>query len=303
MDGLLPLFKEKGMTSHDCVMKIRRIFETKRVGHTGTLDPDVEGVLPICLGKATKAADYITLLPKQYEAEITLGFATDTEDASGIITSSKAVKEDIDASSIQKVLEGFQGRQQQVPPMYSALKVKGRKLYEYAREGIEVKREPRPIEVYDISYLEESLKVKERLVTFRFKVSCSKGTYIRTLSVDIGKRLGYPAHMSDLIRTSSGPFQLTHCVTLAELNQLKEFGELERAVIPIAEALSYLPYIEIGEELAEKVKNGAVLPAFPEVKEPMFMILYNKKALAVYEEHPNKPGRIKPKTMLISESS
>ena len=208
MDGILLINKEKNMTSHDVVNKVRRVFQTKKVGHCGTLDPDATGVLVLCVGKATKALQFLTSEEKQYIATLTLGTSTDTYDASGVVLEEK---EFTGVQNVEEVLNSFIGKQKQVPPIYSAIKVNGKKLYEYARNNQEVHIEPRDIEILDI----ELLEVKDN--TIQFKVDCSKGTYIRSLCVDIAKKLGYPGHMSDLIRSRSGAFKLEDCYTLEQL--------------------------------------------------------------------------------------
>ncbi|WP_158737733.1 tRNA pseudouridine(55) synthase TruB [Alteribacillus sp. YIM 98480] len=301
LNGIVPLYKRKGMTSHDCVTKLRRMYETKKVGHTGTLDPDVEGVLPICIGKATKISEYITSLQKQYEAEITLGYSTTTEDASGDIVEKKPVNSLMDKDEIEKALHQFYGKQQQTPPIYSAVKVKGKKLYEYAREGIEVERPSKTIEIYDLTLDSESIEQSGQNVSFRFTVTCSKGTYIRTLAADIGKYLGYPAHMSYLKRTKSGPFSSQECYTLEELNEKKERGMLDETIAPMSKALQHVEHIEVDEITAQKILNGSVLPKSIKTNDSIFLLIYKGESLAIYQDHPKKPGLIKPKTMLKSK--
>ncbi len=200
VNGVLPLHKPVGMTSHDCVMKIRKLLKTKKVGHTGTLDPEVSGVLPICVGRATKIVEYVTDKSKTYDAEITLGFSTSTEDQTGETVSVKPVKEPLKEADIKAVLDELKGPQEQVPPMYSAVKVNGKKLYEYARAGIEVERPKRNITIEDIA-LTSPVTYKEDTASFRFTVTCSKGTYVRTLAVTIGENSAIPR----ICRISSAP--------------------------------------------------------------------------------------------------
>ncbi len=191
MEGILPLYKPAGMTSHDCVFRLRKILKTKKVGHTGTLDPDVTGVLPICIGKATKVAEYITDAGKTYEGEVTIGFSTTTEDASGEIVETKKVNRTIQREEILQILQSLTGEIKQTPPMFSAVKVSGTRLYEYARKGIEVERPTRVVTIYSIDLLDDRDVFKgDETISFRFRVSCSKGTYIRTLAVTIGQILG-----------------------------------------------------------------------------------------------------------------
>ncbi|HZG72243.1 MAG TPA: tRNA pseudouridine(55) synthase TruB, partial [Chondromyces sp.] len=203
MNGILPLWKERGMTSHDCVFRIRKILRTKKVGHTGTLDPDVDGVLPICIGRATKLSDYIMNAGKTYEGEVTIGYSTTTEDASGDTVEQQTVDRSFTRADILSVLASLTGEISQTPPMYSAVKVKGKKLYEYARQGIEVERPSRTVTIHELELLDERELFEGETITFSFRAVCSKGTYIRTLAVMIGERLGFPAHMSRLTRTAS----------------------------------------------------------------------------------------------------
>ncbi|MFZ4454197.1 tRNA pseudouridine(55) synthase TruB [Salibacterium aidingense] len=295
-DAIIPFYKYKGVTSHDCVDEIRRIFHIKKAGHTGTLDPDVEGVLPICTGKATKIADYISAYPKQYEAEITLGYSTDTEDAGGKITETGKITRPLEEKEIRQAVERFQGRQVQKPPMYSAVKIHGKKLYEYAREGKTVERPGKDIEIFHIQLVPDTLKQEADTVSFRIRVTCSKGTFVRTLAVDIGRKLGFPAHMSDLIRTKSGPFAVEDSYTLDELK--KQEAALDKAGFSIEYALAELPRVRVPEDTAERIIHGSVLRKEKGATRSPFVFLYKDKALAVYQHHPEKAGLIKPKTML-----
>ncbi len=215
-NGILILHKPRGMTSHDCVMKIRRLFQTKKVGHTGTLDPDVNGVLPICIGKATKVVEYMSGYSKEYSGEVTIGYSTTTEDKSGEQVEVKKVTDRWSKDELLQVLDSFKGTITQIPPMYSAVKINGKKLYEYARAGQTVERPERRVTIHSLQLLSD-ISYKEDTASFAFNVHCSKGTYVRTLAVDIGQKLGYPAHMSDLVRTASGPYSLQDSITFEEL--------------------------------------------------------------------------------------
>lgn len=210
MDGILLINKTTGMTSHDVVMKIRKLLKTKKVGHCGTLDPDATGVLVICVNKATKAIQFLTADSKEYIATLSLGKSTDTYDASGKVLKEKEFN---GIKNLEEVLNSFVGKQKQLPPIYSAIKVNGKKLYEYARENKEVEIKPRDIEIKEI----ELLKVEDNEITFR--VLCSKGTYVRSLCVDIANKLGYPGHMKSLMRSQSGDFKLEDCFTLEDVEQ------------------------------------------------------------------------------------
>jgi len=275
----------------------------KKVGHTGTLDPDVSGVLPICLGRATKIVEYITAANKTYEGEVTIGFSTTTEDSSGEKVEEKSVNKDITKDEVLKVFRSLTGEIIQTPPMYSAVKVNGKRLYEYARQGMVIERPSRKITIHKLELLSD-IKKDNGTISFRFRVTCSKGTYVRTLAVQIGEQLGYPSHMSDLKRTSSGEYTLDQCITLDELESLVQKGNIEEHLLSIETALSHLRKILINDKVAEKVKNGAVLPLPQElsdiqVEEPI-VTQCNGEILAIYQRHPDKPQLIKPIKVLVN---
>lgn len=291
MNGILPLWKEKGMTSHDCVFKVRKILKTKKVGHTGTLDPDVEGVLPLCIGTATRLAEYITDSGKIYEAEITLGTATETEDASGAVIASKMIEKPVTEKELEFVLSQLTGDIQQIPPMYSAVKVNGKKLYEYARAGQVIERPSRVVSIYKMERI-SAIEQDQETARFSIRVSCGKGTYIRTLAVMIGEKLGYPAHMSKLVRTHSGGFGAEECVSLSELAE----RPVDNVLKPVEVAVSHLPKWEVNDTVAVMIKNGAVLPVpenWPEGKTEA-AVFFRGELLAIYTLHPEKTGKIKP---------
>ncbi|MBB4823886.1 tRNA pseudouridine55 synthase [Sporosarcina luteola] len=298
MDGILPLWKEKGMTSHDCVFKLRKILGMKRIGHTGTLDPNVEGVLPICIGQATKVAEYITDAGKEYIAAVTIGSSTETEDADGDKVLIDSSFKSIPRSLIVQALQQLTGEIIQVPPMYSAVKVNGRKLYEYARKGLEVERPQRKITIYEIELLDEREQFEGEEITFAIRVACGKGTYIRTLAVQIGELLGYPAHMSSLVRTISGRFTKADCLTLDNTREHFEQGTLNASIRPLEDALAEFPYVETDADLIGKIVNGQVLPrnALLEIHERI-VFTYEGRAAAVYKNHPTKAGLMKPEKM------
>lgn len=237
MDGILAVWKPEGWTSHDVVAKVRRIVKMKRIGHTGTLDPMVTGVLPLCLGRATRVVEYVQERPKSYEAVLQLGIATDTEDLTGTVIESQAtvhVTEDV----VRETLKQFTGEIEQVPPMYSAVKVDGKRLYELAREGKTVERKSRKVTIHEIELIDSQLHLDQPKITF--SVVCSKGTYIRTLCVDIGKALGVPATMAHLTRTMSGGITKESCLTLEQIEQLQLDGELHQHLIPADQAITHL---------------------------------------------------------------
>ena len=296
MDGILPLWKEKGMTSFDCVFKVRRLLQTKKVGHSGTLDPEVDGVLPICVGKATKVVEYLLESNKVYQGEIFLGIATETEDAHGKIVKQEAIMTPFTTEEIDAMMETFKGEIIQIPPMYSAVKVNGKRLYEYARKGETVERPERKVKIYEFKrtstpiYDEDSKTQK-----WTFEVSCSKGTYVRTLAVDLGEKLGVPAHMSQLTRIKSGPFVSEQCVTLSQLEAFVEQNQAQSVLRPLEEVFETYPRVDVPEEFITKVKNGAILTTaeLPQVIEPSTFYIEDE-LIALYGPHPEKKGLLKP---------
>lgn len=249
MDGVIVIRKEKGFTSHDVVAKLRGILHMKKIGHTGTLDPDAEGVLPVALGKATRLVDMITDKEKTYEAVMRLGVVTDTQDMSGTVLSQT---EDISVTEeeLRTVIGSFVGDYMQVPPMYSALKVNGKKLYELAREGKTVERKARPVHFYEIEILDINLPL------VRFCVTCSKGTYIRTLCHDIGEKLGCGAAMETLLRTKVGRFTLDDAITLVQAEEAVQAGEIESKVAGIEQILAEYPRVCCTEAGDRLLANG-----------------------------------------------
>lgn len=249
--GVINIYKEQGFTSHDVVAKLRGIVGQKKIGHTGTLDPDAVGVLPVCLGKATKLCDMLTDRDKTYEAVLLLGRTTDTQDVTGETIkecNAAGLKEDQTAECIG----GFVGGYAQIPPMYSALKVNGKKLYELAREGKTVERKPRNVTIYNIRILEMDLP------RVRMEVSCSKGTYIRTLCHDIGEKLAVGGCMESLKRTKAGPFEIKDSLTLGQVEALKASGRLPEAVTAIDAMFSEYQKVFLKKEKAPLGYNGNV---------------------------------------------
>lgn len=246
--GIINVYKEKGFTSHDVVAKLRGICKQKKIGHTGTLDPEAVGVLPVCLGSATKLCDMLTDKTKEYVAVLKLGVVTDTQDLTGTILEEHPVT--VTEEQIREVIFSFQGDQLQIPPMYSALKVNGKKLYELAREGKEVERAARPITIHEIEIL------KEELPEITIRVSCSKGTYIRTLCHDIGQALLCGGAMASLTRIRVGSFQIGQAYLLAKLQQLSDEGRLSEAVLPVEEVFSHLPVMHVEEAGMKALLNG-----------------------------------------------
>lgn len=250
MDGLINVYKEKGYTSHDVVAKLRGILHQKKIGHTGTLDPDATGVLPVCLGKATKVCELLAGKEKCYQAVLKLGITTDTQDLSGAVIKQSPVSPD--EGAIRDAVLSFAGDYDQIPPMYSALKVNGKKLYELAREGKEVERKARRVQIHDIAI--RSIDAKEGQVVM--EVSCSKGTYIRTLCHDIGEKLGCGGAMAELVRTSVGIFRIQEAHTLAEIEQSVQNDTIGQYIMPIDALFESLPRIVIDKKYEKLVYNG-----------------------------------------------
>ena len=290
MNGIINLRKEAGMTSHDAVFKLRKILKTKKIGHGGTLDPDVVGVLPIAVGKATRLVEFMQEEGKVYEGEITLGCSTTTEDASGDILEWTPVTELLEEALIDEAMESMIGEICQIPPMYSAVKVNGRKLYEYARAGQEVERPERQVTIYSfertspISYEDEEAR-------FRFRVKCSKGTYVRTLSVDLGAKLGFASHMSKLTRTSSAGMSLDDALTLdeiAERVEVEDFSFLQ----PLELGIGDLVKIDLTKDQAEDVRFGQFIDV--NSNETQVAGFFQGKLLAILEKRDEeyKPRKV-----------
>ena len=259
-DGILIIDKPAGITSHDVVARVRRIVKMKRIGHTGTLDPFATGVMVILVGKATRLAQFLDKDAKEYEAVVQFGFETDTGDLTGlrIADCGLRIKENLQSlnfDGIERVLENFRGEVEQTPPMYSAKKIAGKKLYELARKGIEIERKPVKVTIYKL----EILNLKPETWNLKLKVVCSAGTYIRTLAQDIGRKLGVGAHLAELKRTRAGKFEISKAVTLEELEKIVAAEKLSEILISMNEAVSHLPEIKLSAEEINKTKNGIKL--------------------------------------------
>lgn len=250
MDGIVNVYKECGFTSHDVVAKLRGIFHMKKIGHTGTLDPDAMGVLPVCVGKATKVCSLLTDQDKTYQAGVRLGVSTDTQDLTGTIINTCQV--DVTEEQIREVLDKFVGEIQQIPPMYSAVKVNGKRMYELARQGKEVERKPRKITIHNIQIESMDLLKNE----FSIEVTCSKGTYIRTLCHDIGEQLGCGAAMKSLVRTRVGNFLLEEAQTLAEIERAVQKKEVDKLFSPIDSLFLSYPRCEVASDALSLLQNG-----------------------------------------------
>lgn len=248
MDGILNVLKPAGMTSFDVVGYLRSVLKIKKIGHTGTLDPAAVGVLPVCTGKATKAIEFLMDKDKVYRAELTLGVSTDTQDSTGEIISTKDV--DVTPDEISKAINSFCGKYRQLPPMYSAVKVNGRRLYDLAREGLEAERNEREVEIYFI----DILSIRNNRVIF--DVGCSKGTYIRTLCSDIGEKLGCGGHMSFLVRTKAGQFSLKDSLTLEDIAAFSVEKVLDKRVIGIDKVFEDMSEIVLKPAEEKRLVNG-----------------------------------------------
>ena len=252
VNGIINVYKEKGYTSFDVVAKLRGILKIKKIGHTGTLDPDAEGVLPVCIGNATKLCDFLMEKQKEYEAELILGKSTDTQDMSGEVLNESDNYKNLTEDVIIDTIRSFVGEIYQTPPMYSALKVNGQKLCDLARKGITVERKKRKITIFDI----EILKIDLPKVNIRVK--CSKGTYIRTLCNDIGEKLGTYGCMGYLLRTGSGQFLLEDSVKLMEIEKMRDENSLDKIIIKTENVLDYKK-ITVKMEFDKMLLNGNVL--------------------------------------------
>ena len=249
LHGILNVYKEKGYTSHDVVAKLRGIVGQKKIGHTGTLDPDAEGVLPVCLGKATKVCDLLTDKDKTYRAVLLLGKTTDTQDLTGEVLNESDTSF-LNEKEVETAIQGFVGEYRQIPPMYSALKVNGKKLYELAREGKVIERKARTV------YIREIRILSIELPRVTMEVTCSKGTYIRTLCQDIGEKLGVGGCMESLLRTQVGRFSLEDSKTLQNIQELKENGSLEQILIPVDSLFEDYRRVQVDKKQEPLLYNG-----------------------------------------------
>lgn len=250
--GILNIYKEKGWTSFDVVAKIRRLVGIKKVGHTGTLDPEAEGVLPICIGKATKVVELLSDKDKTYTATCRLGIETDTQDHTGVVL--KEMPVDMTEEEISNALISFIGNIEQVPPMYSALKVNGKKLYQLAREGKVVERKARPVSIKDI----QIHKITGSLV--EFSVTCSKGTYVRTICHDLGNKLGCGGHMTSLVRDMVEPFHKEDAMTISQLEMIIDSGKLMDVLMPVDGLFQALDSIIVHMKYNKQLFNGNKIP-------------------------------------------
>ncbi|MGT2929598.1 tRNA pseudouridine(55) synthase TruB [Streptococcus dentasini] len=292
ISGIINLKKEAGMTSHDAVFKLRKILGEKKIGHGGTLDPDVTGVLPIAVGKATRMIEYMTEAGKVYEGEITLGYSTTTEDASGELISRTPVPQYLTAEEVDRAMTAFVGQIEQIPPMYSAVKIAGRKLYEYARAGETVERPKRQVTIRE--FIRTSpLFFEDELCRFSFRVTCSKGTYVRTLAVDLGGHLGYASHMSGLQRTASAGLRLDTALSLAEIAN-KVVAKDDSFLLPIEYGVTDLPRVDVSEDAKKAIAVGRFIPL--ERQEEILAAFHEGHLIAILEK---RRASYKPRKVLI----
>lgn len=311
VNGILVLDKPTGISSNAALQKIKRLYQAQKAGHTGSLDPLATGVLPICLGEATKVSHYLLDADKRYRATCLLGAVSTTGDSDGDIMDHKPVP-DLNKSEILSLLASFEGQCDQTPPMFSALKHNGRPLYEYARKGIEIERKSRCITLFQIKLLDFSIadKDSDAPAFIEIEVHCSKGTYIRTLCEDIGKAIGCGAYISALRRIDSGPFSLAQAITIEELyeqfnpddvlNETQQ-KQMDQLLLPVETAIEQLPAVSLNEEQFERIQHGMTLEITPSVlaleNSENYRLYFNNTliALAVLD----KNGHLKPKRLLF----
>lgn len=272
-NGIINVYKEAGFTSHDVVAKLRGILKQKKIGHTGTLDPDAVGVLPVCLGSGTKLCDMLTDKSKEYRAELLLGKVTDTQDISGKVLSEKEV--DVTDLQVRSAIHSFVGDYEQIPPMYSAVKVDGKKLYQLAREGKEIERKARPVQIEYINI--DKIELPTAVIT----VGCSKGTYIRTLCHDIGQKLGCGAVMTHLERIRAGEFRVEKALTLSRIEKEVRDGRIEDHILPVEAVFMDYPSVIVQAEFRKLIDNGNSFYADMAVDE---ILRRDKEAVRVYNE-------------------
>jgi tRNA pseudouridine55 synthase len=295
VSGILVVNKEAGMTSHQVVNKVRKLTGIRKIGHAGTLDPEVTGVLPLCLGQATRLIEFIQEQPKRYRAQATFGYSTTTQDATGEIVT-KGTVQHLTMELVQEALSQLQGTILQTPPAYSALKVNGKRAYELARSGETVTLQARTVTIYEIRLL--SFEKGEDLANVEFDVTCSKGTYVRTLCHDLGVMLNCPAHMSKLVRTQSGPYTLQDAMTLAEIEMTIRERSLACMLNPPISALPHLPAWRVDMTLAKRIRSGQSISLSPLGLQAYWnpgtkikVITDEQELLAIYHVSRNTTGR------------
>lgn len=297
MDGILNIYKEKGYTSFDVVAKLRGILHQKKIGHTGTLDPMAEGVLLVCLGRATKLVDMMTSKDKEYTAVMRLGITTDTEDITGNVISKEAVPDSLATEAVEKAVMSFVCEYDQLPPMYSAIKKDGKKLYEYAREGIEVERQKRPVKIYSIDIISVDKP------DIKFNVRCSKGTYIRSLCRDIGESIGCGGVLTELTRNDVNGYALDTALTLSQVQELADKGELDGHIIAMEDMLKHYDRLDVRNVAQKLLKNGNKLDGrsfvqnVDKITGSIYRVYCDNEFVALYEA--DEAGIFKPYKMFL----
>jgi len=286
ISGILLMDKPAGFTSHDVVAKLRGILHMRKIGHGGTLDPLATGVLPVFLGSATKAADFAATQDKTYVAGFMLGFSTDTQDIDGAVLQTS--RKNVSQTEIEKTLRQFLGKQRQIPPMYSAIKINGKKLYELARQGKEISRPPREITVFELTLLSFDQETQKGLL----RCTVSKGTYVRTLINDIGEALETKACMYSLVRERAGQFTLENCHTFAEVEQAAHSGVIDTLITPTDSLFTQYPTVFLSQEGAERASRGAVV--FPRMAEGIEQVASGDLCRVYYENRFLMLGQIRP---------
>ncbi|NNE99951.1 MAG: tRNA pseudouridine(55) synthase TruB [Pyrinomonadaceae bacterium] len=304
MNGILIIDKPEGFTSHDVVARVRRILETKKIGHTGTLDPFATGVLVMLVGKATRLARFLDRDEKSYEATIRFGFETDTGDRTGARRDTKYairntdVEPKVSNEKVRNILPQFTGEIEQIPPMYSAKKVKGKKLYELARKGVEIEREAVKVKI-------SALRItgnQSRDNNFKLEVVCSAGTYIRTLAEDIGREIGIPCHLAELRRIKAGKFNIAQAVSIEELEEMSEAQKINRILVPMNEAVSHLPGQILTTEELKRVQNGMKVDASFEGENVQNIRLIDAdQNLVAIGKYMKQEQQIQPRIVLINQ--
>jgi tRNA pseudouridine55 synthase len=300
VDGILVIDKPEGITSHDVVSRVRRILKTKRVGHTGTLDPFATGVMVILVGQATRLAQFLDKDQKDYEATMKFGFETDTGDGTGTRRGDAETpgrSDRVTTQQIESALANFRGDIEQMPPMYSAKKVDGKKLYEHARKGETIERKPVKVSIHNLELL-ESADTESSSDTVRIRVACSAGTYIRTLAEDIGRKLGVGAHLTELRRTRAGKFAIGQSQTLDELQAMPEPSS---ALIPMNDAVEHLPKFTVAANRVDKTRNGLSTRVFDtglENGEMLRMVAESGELIAIGRFNSDE-NVVQPKVVLV----
>ena len=278
MNGILNIFKPKGISSYQVVKEVRDIFNISKAGHTGTLDPSASGVLLVCIGQATKIAEFLVGMKKHYQGEMILGISTDSQDSEGKIIQKRQAGTDINENKIKDIFQKYEGTISQTPPMFSAAHYKGKRLYHLARKGIEVKRNPKKVKIYQLNLINFYQGVTPIV---KFEVICSKGTYIRTLCNDIGDELGCGAHLSNLVRKKVGNFSIEDSLNLEELKKEKTLGE--KYLISIDSALEELDKITVKSEATKTVLNGGVISSEQIVEIPEGLKTRKNKFVKIFD--------------------